>query len=622
MWAPFPHARSWLTALLVMTALLAIAGEANAQLGALVSPGRLHKAHAALEGVGNCLSCHSKGRQVDANKCLTCHKPIAERIARKTGIHRNVTTDCVTCHVEHAGADAELRPFDQSKFNHATDAGFRLDGLHAPLAANCVSCHKSRSFVTSNSSCASCHTDTHKGTLGTQCSTCHSTSVRFADADVPGNFDHSRARFPLAGAHTKVACASCHVNKQFRGVAFASCTSCHKDPHPARMGPTCTSCHTETSWRTTKFDHARSAFPLKGKHIAVECVKCHVKPAAVVKPRSDTCAACHTDPHRGAFKQDCSSCHSESSFQKGAFDHATTKFPLVDRHAALTCVSCHVAAKPGSSTPRNTSFIDFRGLKASCDSCHTDAHAGELGTTCEKCHSARSWEAKTFTHANPRTFFEGQHASLTCAQCHTATMQPVRTAAKVAARRVGFTTTNTACVTCHKDVHFAQVGSVCEACHTVAAPKFAVAGFSHARTKFPLTGKHMPLACEACHKVETAAFPAGHGTARRLTGIDTTCVTCHLDSHRGQLGASCQSCHSTDTFALTKYTHRNARSLRAFFTGRHASASCASCHKPMVAGAVNAKPVATYAIKTTCTSCHTDVHRGALGSACQTCHKP
>src|SRR6187401_1797615 len=75
--------------------------EARAQLGALVSPGRLARAHASLEGINNCLQCHTAGRGVSAEKCLTCHAPVARRIAQKTGVHRAVTTDCVTCHVEH-----------------------------------------------------------------------------------------------------------------------------------------------------------------------------------------------------------------------------------------------------------------------------------------------------------------------------------------------------------------------------------------------------------------------------------------------------------------------------------------------------------------------------------------
>jgi hypothetical protein len=29
-----------------------------------------------------------------------------------------------------------------------------------------------------------------------------------------------------------------------------------------------------------------------------------------------------------------------------------------------------------------------------------------------------------------------------------------------------------------------------------------------------------------------------------------------------------------------------------------------------------------YRVPTACTACHTDVHRGALGPRCESCHKP
>ena len=70
--------------------------------------------------------------------------------------------------------------------------------------------------------------------------------------------------------------------------------------------------------------------------------------------------------------------------------------------------------------------------------------------------------------------------------------------------------------------------------------------------------------CEACHAVATQTFPAGHGTARRLTGIGTTCASCHTDPHASELGADCQSCHSTDTFRIKRYTHKRAHLLRSF----------------------------------------------------------
>ncbi len=600
--------------LLVAVAWIAGAGRADAQLGALLSPGELTKPHAALEGIANCQKCHEQGQRITAQKCLACHKPVADRIAAQIGVHRDVRGDCVTCHVEHTGRDGEVRPFDERAFDHARVARFPLDGRHAKLAAGCAACHKTRSFLTASAACQSCHADVHKGKLGSACESCHSTRVAFKDVAGAGRFDHAKSAFPLLGAHKPVACEKCHAGGVFKGVAFSSCASCHKDPHRARLGAACASCHTATAWRTTKVDHARTAFPLRGKHTTVDCAKCHVKPAAIVKPPSATCAICHVDPHRGTFKQDCAACHTESTFQKGTFDHAATRFALADKHAGIACVACHKTPRPAAN--------DFKGLKASCDSCHADVHRGELGLSCEKCHSARSWEVKPFTHVNQRIFFDGGHAALTCAQCHTSTMQPTRTGSAVPLLRIGFTTTPTACVSCHKDVHLGQLKQACETCHTVETPKFRVTEFAHAATRFPLTGKHAPLQCEACHKVETGAFPAGHGTARRLTGMDTACASCHQDPHRGQLGRECEACHGTDTFDARRYTHKNARSLRAFFTGRHASATCAACHKPLAGNPAESKAVANYQVSTRCTTCHTDVHKGALGSACETCHKP
>jgi len=631
--------------------------EASAQLGALVSPGRLTRAHGSLEGITNCLQCHSAGRGIAAEKCLTCHKPIADRMTQKKGVHRNVTTDCVSCHVEHAGVDAELRPFNTQRFNHATDTGFPLDGQHASLANNCAACHKTRSFLTASPSCASCHTDAHKGSLGTDCAKCHTTTVKFAESRT--KFDHSRTSFPLVGAHASVTCASCHTSPTYKGVT-ASCASCHKDPHREQFGSACASCHTSQTWRTTKIDHSRTAFPLRGQHASVTCVSCHTKPALQVKPKSDTCASCHTDPHRGVFKQDCSSCHTETTFKKptgDGFDHSTTKFPLVDKHAGLACAACHTSQGAGAPAARpvpppparrtnartatrsgspgspssSVSAGDFSGLKAECASCHADVHRAELGSACERCHTARTFEVPAFTHAHQSAFFAGQHASLRCAQCHTtsyrqATAAVAVTSARPAARpavvRTGFTQTAEACASCHMDAHLGQLGARCETCHTVAVAKFAVQSFQHSSTRFPLTGKHAPLACQACHAVATQDFPAGHGTATRFAAIGTDCASCHQDPHRAELGRDCQRCHSTETFAIKRYTHLNARSLAGFFTGRHVT-YCAACHKSGPARTGGATTVlASYRVSTACTACHNDIHRGALGPRCETCHKP
>src|SRR5512137_47321 len=101
---------------------LAFALESSAQVP--IAPGPLSRAHSTIEGVANCSKCHEAGQELSPAKCLSCHKPIADRIARKFGVHRAVTSECSSCHVEHGGADADLRPLDTQHFNHAAETGF------------------------------------------------------------------------------------------------------------------------------------------------------------------------------------------------------------------------------------------------------------------------------------------------------------------------------------------------------------------------------------------------------------------------------------------------------------------------------------------------------------------
>jgi predicted CXXCH cytochrome family protein len=234
----------------------------------------------------------------------------------------------------------------------------------------------------------------------------------------------------------------------------------------------------------------------------------------------------------------------------------------------------------------------------------------------------------SFRHRNDRAFFAGAHASLACAQCHTppdapdaiVSAAPARTPAATPVR-VGFASTPTACASCHKDVHLGQLAASCETCHSVAAPDFALVGFSHDRTRYPLTGAHERVACSGCHRTQTRQFPRGRGTATHFTGLGTTCVSCHTDVHRGEVSTSCESCHSTRTFTVRDYTHRNARALRSFFAGRHNTAGCRDCHKTSGAPPAPAA-LMSFRTTTTCVDCHTDVHRGALGPRCETCHRP
>ncbi len=611
---------SWTAAAVAaVTLVLVWPAPAAAQLGKLLSPGPLAKAHATLEGAASCQQCHEPGRQVTAARCLTCHQPIAERIRARKGVHRDAAGGCVTCHVEHAGVDANIRPFDTRRFDHAAQTGFPLDGRHAAIASDCARCHKTRSFLTVQPACASCHADPHKPSLGSACVSCHPTSRAFKEAS--RTFDHDKAAFPLAGAHQRVACERCHVKQTFKGLKFATCADCHRSPHRQTLGDSCATCHAPDTWKTKKIDHARTGFALRGSHAQLDCVKCHTKPPTQVHLKFAKCADCHADVHRGAFKPDCSACHTESKFGGAPFDHKTTAFPLDGKHAPLSCASCHKQASATGARVALPRPVEFKGLSTACSSCHADPHKNELGTRCEPCHTSASFKVTQFNHPRSPDFFGGQHAGVACAACHIADSprQPRRTGVPIDGWK--FKNLALACTVCHVDPHLGQLGTSCDTCHTIATPRFQVARYDHARSTFALTGAHAAVECAKCHKKETAAFPAGSGSAIRFKGLATDCASCHKDPHIGQLGPRCDTCHTSASFTIPRYTHAANAPL---FTGRHTAVACAACHKREEAQfpAGRGSAVRYKRGGAACASCHTDPHRSSLGSTCEQCHTP
>jgi hypothetical protein len=589
---------------LLLVAFASATSDSAAQVP--ISPGPLAKAHAALDGVGNCTRCHEAGRELSPARCLGCHKPIAARIANKTGVHRAVTGECQACHVEHAGVGTDLRGFDTRTFNHAVETGFPIEGQHAKLAATCASCHKKRTFLDQRAACSSCHKDVHKATVGNDCTKCHSVAVPFKDARK--QFDHVRAKFQLTGAHRTVGCEKCHVSGVLRGLHFDACSSCHK-PHRNTLGPVCTQCHTTERWTNRTVEHGKTGFQLAGAHARAACEKCHV--SSITKPLVfDRCSSCHANPHRESAKEDCRKCHTEASFKGATFDHGVrTRFPLVEKHQGLACRKCHTTIA-ADDVPLARKVVDFGGTSAACVSCHKDQHKGEYGRTCEACHAPATFKAAGFVHPRSPEFFAGRHAGVACVKCHVRgpDAQTVRTVSAPPPAR--YKAPAMACATCHADIHLGQLRTACEKCHVIDAPKFAAAGFAHDRTPFPLTGKHKAAECVKCHPSETRVFPAGTGTARRFSPMSGDCQTCHKDAHLGQTDSRCQTCHTAVSFRILAYPHAG---LESFLTGFHGALACRSCHKTETGQFPAGQGTAIrFKVGRTCRSCHPQFFEGGL----------
>jgi hypothetical protein len=201
------------------------------------------------------------------------------------------------------------------------------------------------------------------------------------------------------------------------------------------------------------FDHGRTRFPLEGRHVDVQCAKCHGDETKTAGMAFDTCARCHADVHAGQFTASarggaCERCHDVNGFVPARFtatDHGRTRFALDGAHLAQPCVACHSEETLSGQTTRRFAFADM-----SCSACHDDAHAGQFTAAppvkrCEQCHRTASWRDLAFDHDRDTSYrLEGAHGRAACGGCHTAADIAGRTVARY--RGVA-----TACVSCHID---------------------------------------------------------------------------------------------------------------------------------------------------------------------------
>lgn len=549
-------------------AILAIALLAPAALSAQISPGALSRAHAALEGNHYCLSCHSSGKGVDPQLCLACHRALGARIAEGKGLHAGPDyRTCERCHPDHGGREFALVEWTgrREAFDH-TRTGWALEGRHAKIA--CAECHKpervapavrelepgidpSRTFLGLSAACTACHADPHRGSLApASCTDCHSQESWKS----PRGFDHAKTRYPLTGKHAKAPCLDCHrqrdaaaktlVFDQFRAAGSPACVECHRDPHAGKLGSACASCHGTTSFRGTPagtLDHDRTAYPLHGKHRAVECAKCHAPGRELRIPGYERCETCHRDPHLGQLRTAavggaCATCHDIERFSPARFgfeEHAKSRYPLAGAHRAVPCMRCHAQVETRRlpapyGAPGPARVIQYRFTASACADCHRDLHAGTLdrfaaGSGCKACHDENDWRRATFDHARTRFPLTGAHARPACDRCHVRKPEPP----------LRFDGLPLDCAGCHPDVHAGQFAvakvTACERCHGIESFK-PTPGFDHAKTRFPLTGRHAGVPCALCHPAEKA----NETPVARYTGRPLDCAGCHKPKAGGR----------------------------------------------------------------------------------------
>ncbi|MBV8757645.1 MAG: hypothetical protein JO257_10230 [Deltaproteobacteria bacterium] len=441
---------------------------------------------------------------------------------------------------------------------------------------------------------------------------------------------------PLARDHTALEgvdnCTRCHTGGG-DAVSPSACLSCHKAlgmqvaakaGFHAQLATDCEKCHADhrglgaqlVKWPGGRdhFDHDRAGYKLTGRHAKIACSDCH-KPAffsgavaaALTKeerPRtylglSTACVTCHADVHKPSLGSDCATCHDTTNWRADttskAFDHNTTRYPLVGAHVKVDCTKCH-----GGTAQK---LANLHPAFDTCKTCHTDPHAGAMGTAataCASCHLETAWKDLHYdrtSHA-PRTMpLVGGHAKPTCAACHgdKNDRKPLP-----------------ACLTCHADPHKPSLGSRCESCHQVTAwvSTAATKVQFHDKTAYPLRGLHITVACDKCHDpkkpVALRYRPIAHGK----------CLDCHADVHLGQTSKPCEGCHNVDGWKPGIFEVADHAKTRFALDGAHRATPCAKCHPGPP------KPPGFNVGNPACETCHADPHAGQFASkgTCASCH--
>jgi hypothetical protein len=257
-----------------------------------------------------------------------------------------------------------VKPFDHSKTR------FALLAAHKQVA--CGKCHAGERYQGLATTCSSCHglQDKHAGRNGNTCESCH-TPTKWAAV----TFDHNKAtRFPLRGAHAKLACERCHSGEPRRDKLATTCAGCHRkdDPHKCQLGAACETCHKETGWRqAVSSDHDLTRFPLIGLHAAVACEACHRTPS--FKEASRACAGCHTDAHHaGRLGPNGATCHNPNGWSRWRFDHdKQTRYPLT-----APTVPCSVMVATPRARSRRSALPTLVTPAMARTTCMTELLAG------------------------------------------------------------------------------------------------------------------------------------------------------------------------------------------------------------------------------------------------------
>ncbi len=321
--------------------------------------------------------------------------------------------------------------------------------------------------------------------------------------------------------------------------------------------------------------------------------------------------------------------------------------PHGDLNGLRRCTNCHALGERGIS---NDKCLDCHTLLRKAIVERHGFHAGVYQRNCAECHKDHygeefalvRFDTASFDHTAVGFKLVETHGTIQCRDCHKRPLisDPLVRAVKGehGALDRTFLGLGTTCVACHvaDDPHRGQFGDRgCQECHSETVWDGAD-GFDHDQARYRLTGLHRRARCEDCHD-RSATGP--ETSYVRYAGLSyASCTSCHDDVHRGRMGGTCASCHSTagwHRLDRARFEGRFDHEVTEFsLVGKHSEIECGSCHDRgraereglrltfRAAAQLNEYP---RPVAAECTSCHLDFHAGAFlksedGAACQSCH--
>ncbi|MGB5329994.1 MAG: hypothetical protein WBO58_17375 [Gammaproteobacteria bacterium] len=516
----------------------------------------------------NCVSCHDgnistgmPGNHLPtAQDCVVCHTTTDPFKPALNFAHTSITGNCQSCH--------------NGNPDYVAVGALDKKPNHIPALEVCSDCHDSSTTFTSTTFLATQHVNITNG-----CEGCHTSQFFPANpllvktaSHVPTSQDcdtcHTVAGFTPTTmlAHEGITgnCVSCH-DGNFAGIGARGKTP--TPPHPATTND-CAFCHNTTDFADAYVDHTDPAV------LAARCDSCHdgvtatgknakVNPPHVVT--TEDCRVCHVAGgtfapavfnHTGIV-DNCASCHN-------GIDATGTAAKINPAHIPITqdCSVCH--------TP--TSFANARfehqGIVNNCASCHDGDTATGKGNfhvptngDCVDCHQTTGFKPASFSHAGIVD---------NCSSCHGAGF--------ATPKKTSHVVTNEDCGVCHNTggfvpATFDHTGIVnnCASCHDG----------NTATGMMDAVPAHIPtsLDCSSCHT--TATFAGGSWT-HDASSVDN-CDTCHspgggaTSKPGGHLNTTfqCDLCHTTNGWAPTSFSH----SPQGDYPGNHRNdPGCTACH--------------------------------------------